>query len=96
MLVSLWDEGGGSLWQALLYGHQGVASRPRKVSSRPAHVAIAPPLCPKVMVVEVKRKVVEKKGGKRGEVMAGQPSFGLHSPLPFVIHHILIPSCSNH
>jgi hypothetical protein len=65
MLVSLWDEGGGSLWQALLYGHQGVASRPRKVSSRPAHVAIAPPLCPKVMVVEVKRKVVEKKGGKR-------------------------------
>jgi hypothetical protein len=28
---------------------------------RPAHVAVAPPLCPKVMVVEVKRKVVEKK-----------------------------------
>jgi hypothetical protein len=61
-----------------------------------AHVAIAPPLCPKVMVVEVKRKVVEKKGGKRGEVMAGQASFGLHSPLPFIIHRILIPSCSNH
>jgi hypothetical protein len=49
-----------------------------------------------VMVVEVKRKVVEKKGGKRGEVMAGQASFGLHSPLPFIIHRILIPSCSNH
>jgi hypothetical protein len=41
----------------LLYGSQGVAGRP-------AHVAIAPPICPKVMVVEVKRKVVEKKGGK--------------------------------
>jgi hypothetical protein len=37
---------------------------PRKVAGWPAHVAIAPPLCPKVMVVEVKRKVVEKKGGK--------------------------------
>jgi hypothetical protein len=28
------------------------------------NMAIAPPLCPKVMVVEVKMKVVEKKGGK--------------------------------
>jgi hypothetical protein len=50
------------------------------------------------MVLEVKGKVVEKKKGKKGEVMAGrppiladQPSFGLHSPLPFIIHHILIP-----
>jgi hypothetical protein len=44
-----------------------VAGRPREVVGWPAHVAIAPPLCPKVMVVEVKRKVVEKKGrnGKR-------------------------------
>jgi hypothetical protein len=56
---------------------------------RPAHVAIAPPLCPKVMVVEVKRKVAEKKGGKG--ILAGRPSCGLHSPLPFIIHHILIP-----
>jgi hypothetical protein len=43
---------------------QGVVGWPRKVAGRPAHVAIAPPLGPKVMVVEVKRKVVEKKGGK--------------------------------
>jgi hypothetical protein len=42
---------------------QGVADRPRKVAGWPAHVAIAPPLCPRVMVVQVKRKVVEKKGG---------------------------------
>jgi hypothetical protein len=34
------------------------------MAGRPAHVAIARPLCPKVIVVEVKRKVVEKKGGK--------------------------------
>jgi hypothetical protein len=31
--------------------------------ARPAHVAIAPPLYSKVMMVEVKRKVMEKKGG---------------------------------
>jgi hypothetical protein len=42
---------------------QGVADRPRKVAGQPALVAIAPPLCPQVMVLEVKRKVVEKKGG---------------------------------
>jgi hypothetical protein len=41
-----------------------VAGWTRMVAGRAAHVAIAPPLCPKVMVVEVKRKVVEKKGGK--------------------------------
>jgi hypothetical protein len=30
-------------------------------------VAIAPPLCPKGVVVELKREVVEGKGGKDGE-----------------------------
>jgi hypothetical protein len=40
-----------------------VVGRPREVAGWPAHVAKAPPFCPKVMVVEVKRKVVEKKGG---------------------------------
>jgi hypothetical protein len=41
-----------------------VAGQPRKVARWLAHVAKAPPLFPKVMVVEVKRKVVEEKGGK--------------------------------
>jgi hypothetical protein len=59
MLVSIWDEGGGSPWQALLYGPQGVAGRP-------AHVAKVPPLCTKVVVVELKRMLVEKKVGKEG------------------------------
>jgi hypothetical protein len=41
-----------------------VAGQPREVTRWSVHVAIAPPLCPKVIVVEVKRKVVGKKGGK--------------------------------
>jgi hypothetical protein len=28
---------------------------------------------------------------EREETMAGRPSFGLHSPLPFIIHQILTP-----
>jgi hypothetical protein len=65
MLVSLWDEGGGSPWQAILQGSQGVAGRPSKVVGRPTHVAIAPPLCTKVVVAELKRMLVEKKVEKR-------------------------------
>jgi hypothetical protein len=53
-------------------------------------VAKAHPLFPKVVVVEVKERVVEEKGRKR-KVMTGQPSFRLNFPLPFTIHHILIP-----
>jgi hypothetical protein len=41
-----------------------VPSWPVGVAGCPAQVATAPLLCPKVMVVEVKWKVVEKKGGK--------------------------------
>jgi hypothetical protein len=37
------------------------------VAGRLAHVAIAPPLCPKGVVVELKRKIVERNGGKEGE-----------------------------
>jgi hypothetical protein len=33
----------------------------------PTHVAIAPPLCPKGVVVELKREIVEGKGGNEGE-----------------------------
>jgi hypothetical protein len=54
-----------------------VAGRPRKVAGRPAHVAIAPPLCPKGMVVELKREIVEGKGGKEGE--GGRPTTNLWS-----------------
>jgi hypothetical protein len=60
------------------------------VARWPAHVAKAHPLFPKVVVVEVKERVVEEKGRKR-KVMTGQPSFRLNFPLPFTIHHILIP-----
>jgi hypothetical protein len=45
----------------LLLGSKGVAGRPRKVAGRLAHVAIVPPLCPKGMVVELKREIVEGK-----------------------------------
>jgi hypothetical protein len=34
---------------------------PRMVAGRPAHVGKAPPLCPKGVVVELKREIVEGK-----------------------------------
>jgi hypothetical protein len=34
---------------------------------RPAHVASAPILCPKGVVVQLKKEIVEGKGGKEGE-----------------------------
>jgi hypothetical protein len=37
------------------------------VAERPAHVAKPPSLCPKGVVVELKREIVEGKGGKEGE-----------------------------
>jgi hypothetical protein len=41
------------------------------VAGRPAHVASAPKLCPKGVVVELKRERVEGKGEKMGE--GGRP-----------------------
>jgi hypothetical protein len=35
------------------------------VAERLAHVAKAPPFCPKGVVVELKREIVEGKGGRR-------------------------------
>jgi hypothetical protein len=43
-----------------------VAGRPRKVVRRPAHVTKAPLLCHKGVVVELKREIVEGKGGNEG------------------------------
>jgi hypothetical protein len=40
-----------------------------------AHVARDPPFCPKGVVVELKREVVEGKGGKKGE--GGPPATNL-------------------
>jgi hypothetical protein len=44
-----------------------VAGRPRMVAGRLAHMASSPKLCPKGVMVELKRKIVEEKGGKDGE-----------------------------
>jgi hypothetical protein len=44
-----------------------VASRPRMVAGQPAHVASAPKVCLKGVVVELKRKIVEGKEGNEGE-----------------------------
>jgi hypothetical protein len=52
-----------------------VADQPRMVPGRPAHVASAPKLCPKGVVVELKREIVEGKGGKEGE--GGRPTTNL-------------------
>jgi hypothetical protein len=43
-----------------------VAGQPREVAGRPAHVPKAPPLLPKVVVVEVEERVVEEKREKEG------------------------------
>jgi hypothetical protein len=43
-----------------------VAGWPREVAGWSAHVAKAPPLFPKVVVVEVKERVVEEKREKEG------------------------------
>jgi hypothetical protein len=45
------------------------------VAGWPAHVAKAPPFCPKGVVVELKREIVEGKGGKEGE--GGWPTTNL-------------------
>jgi hypothetical protein len=42
------------------------------VAGRPAHVAKAPPFCPKGVVVELKRETIEGKEERR-EKLAGQP-----------------------
>jgi hypothetical protein len=49
---------------------------------RPAHVAIAPPLCSKGVVVKLKREIVEGKGGKEGEGASQPPIFGRSAMLP--------------
>jgi hypothetical protein len=49
-----------------------VAGRPREVAGWPVHVAKGPPLFPKVVVVEVKERVVEDKREKEGG--DGQPA----------------------
>jgi hypothetical protein len=54
-----------------------VAGRPRMVIGRLAHVASAPKLCPKGVVVELKGEIVEGKGGKEGE--GGRPATNLWS-----------------
>jgi hypothetical protein len=43
-----------------------VAGRPREVARWPAHMANAPPLFLKVVVVDVKERVVEEKREKEG------------------------------
>jgi hypothetical protein len=48
-------------------GRKGLADRPRMVARRPAHVAKAPLFCLKGVVVELKREIVEGKGGNEGE-----------------------------
>jgi hypothetical protein len=61
------------------------------VAGRPAHVAKATPFCPKGVVVELKREIVEEKGGKEGE--GGQLATNLWStshawpPLNPYFHH---------
>jgi hypothetical protein len=68
-------------------------------------MASAPKVCPKGVVVELKREIVEGKGGKqeRREKVADWPSIfsrptmlGLHLIPTSILHFILLLSCSLH
>jgi hypothetical protein len=62
------------------------------VAGQPVHVAIAPPLCFKVVVVELKRMLVEKKVGKEGVVGRPATNFGRPAkPWPPVSANFLHP-----
>jgi hypothetical protein len=54
------------------------------VVGRPSHVASAPKLCPKGLVVELRREIVEGKGGKEGE--GGRPTSHAWHPLNPYFH----------
>jgi hypothetical protein len=79
-----------------------VADWPRMVAGRPAHVAKAPPFCPKGVVVELKRETVAGKEERREKVVGrplifGRPTMlGLHSIPTFILHFILLLPCSLH
>jgi hypothetical protein len=60
-----------------------VAGQPRMVAGQPAHMARAPKLCLKGVVVELKREIVEGKGGKEGEDGHRPPIFGRPAMLGF-------------
>jgi hypothetical protein len=45
------------------------------VAGWPAHVAKSSPICPQDVVVEIKRKIVQGKEGKKGK--AGRPDINL-------------------
>jgi hypothetical protein len=53
------------------------------VAGQPAHMARAPKLCLKGVVVELKREIVEGKGGKEGEDGHRPPIFGRSAMLGF-------------
>jgi hypothetical protein len=58
-------------------------------------VAKSSPICRQGAVVEIKRKIV---GGKEGKKGAGGrvATLGLHLTPTFILHHILLLSCSLH
>jgi hypothetical protein len=68
-----------------------VAGQPWKVVRWPAHVDKAPPLFPKVVVVEVKERVVEEKREKEGGDGRLDTNFGRPAKLwpqfSSTIHH---------
>jgi hypothetical protein len=71
LLVSLWERG-GSPWQPFYRGAKGWLGGQ---GWRPSHVASAPKICPKGVVVDLKREIVKGKGGKEGE--GGRPATNL-------------------
>jgi hypothetical protein len=69
-----------------------MANQPRKVAGRPAHVAIVPPFCTKVVVVELKRMLLEKKVEKEGVGGRSATHFGRSAkPWPPLPNNFLHP-----
>jgi hypothetical protein len=69
------------------------------VAERPAHGAKSSPICPKGAVVEIKRKIVEEKEGKKGKRWpAGHKSLARRSHLTStqLPLSLFTTSCSSH
>jgi hypothetical protein len=66
LLVSLWDEGGGTLWKPFYREAEGWPIGQGRWPDGQPKWPKAPPLFPKVVVVEVKERVVQDKREKEG------------------------------
>jgi hypothetical protein len=101
LLMSLWDEGGGSPWKPFYRGAKGWPADQGWL--RGGQPMWPKPLCsvPKVWWL-TKRETVRGKEKRMEKVAERSPIFGrpamlnIHSIPTFILHFILLLSCSLH